>query len=1106
MRRNVILGGFWILAASLVIPAASAPPPDGSPTKRDRTAERRTAPPKPAERRSVARAERESARAARRAETERSAPPAAAPERVPHGDDALHDAFHGRHSAKDLVIEDLGDRIRVETVHGDVVIREIIPASPGGDPPYPRCLDCHGDLENIAFEMGGFELDCTFCHGGDPDATLKELAHVFPNGNVVYDQTVPPLDDDLAYQKFLNPSNLRVVGETCGLCHYTPTHDIHKSMMATAAGHYAGGLYQNGVVDTKTPVYGTFAVTDDDGYVPIEKGAVESLLDLLVYTGGDPEEVATHFAAVPSQACARCHLWSRGKGYRGAIGAEGVYRADGCAACHMLYDNDGLSRSADASIDHAEPGHPKHHVVTRHIPSEQCIHCHHRGARIGLSFSGRAQMPPRLPSGPGVAGTTNERFNGNFHYAVHEVNPQDVHAEAGMHCIDCHTALDVMGDGNIYGHMDQAVNIECVTCHGLPDAFPTLVDESGYQIWNVRIEEGEGQKDDRVVLTSKVTGAEHEVPLAMDAVAANPYAACAMDGNHLRESGGLECYACHASWVPNCFGCHFERDERFTGLNFMTRQQEVGRVRTNDKIFESFRHFALGPNSEGKVGPYVVACHPIADVTAADGTKILDNVMPETVNGLSGLAHNPVNPHTTRGPGDVRSCAECHRAPPSMGFGSGNYAVGRRHVFAAGAVGVARFDQQADPQSPDPDGTLPGTGGAVAMTSIPNVVHGTTDYLVVARGPDGVLLHDLRDGALGDPLPLVADVNAIDVARVARYLYVVDAGTGVRIYDHADPTLAAHVATLPIPGALRVVPWGIHLLVAAGTDGLYVVDVADHDAPNVVAVVPDIDARDVRPYAHYQPGRAFAVRAYVADPGYGVRMVDLLPDYDDARVVGGVPLPGALALDAYTRYVDADGDVPSLEHDYLYVAAGAAGLHVLDMTAPDAIVAVAVVAAPGGFATDVDVASRLAPPGTDDYAVIADAQRGLVVVDVTNPRAPIDLGAVPGAAPATRVFVEVQQLDRFLDEQGTPLKENSHPFTGTFDHATIVRLLRASIDCDTEPADIDGDGTVGFDDLLVLLGAWGPCPPPPAECAADVDGDGIVGATDLVALLAAWSD
>ena len=50
------------------------------------------------------------------------------------------------------------------------------------------------------------------------------------------------------------------------------------------------------------------------------------------------------------------------------------------------------------------------------------------------------------------------------------------------------------------------------------------------------------------------------------------------------------------------------------------------------------------------------------------------------------------------------------------------------------------------------------------------------------------------------------------------------------------------------------------------------------------------------------------------------------------------------------------------------------------------------------------------------------------------------------------------------------------------------------------PGDLDGDGTVGVADLLLLLGAWGPCD----GCPEDLDGDGQVGVGDLLILLANW--
>ena len=94
---------------------------------------------------------------------------------------------------------------------------------------------------------------------------------------------------------------------------------------------------------------------------------------------------------------------------------------------------------------------------------------------------------------------------------------------------------------------------------------------------------------------------------------------------------------------------------------------------------------------------------------------------------------------------------------------------------------------------------------------------------------------------------------------------------------------------------------------------------------------------------------------------------------------------------------------------------------------------------------DVVVASQLAPPGVDDYAYLADAGAGLRVVDVTDPFSPSTTCAAPAGSGATRVLVEVQQLDRFLDEQGEQLKENSHPFVESYSHADLVRLLSATI-------------------------------------------------------------
>ncbi|MCP3904238.1 MAG: polysaccharide-degrading enzyme [Planctomycetes bacterium] len=53
-------------------------------------------------------------------------------------------------------------------------------------------------------------------------------------------------------------------------------------------------------------------------------------------------------------------------------------------------------------------------------------------------------------------------------------------------------------------------------------------------------------------------------------------------------------------------------------------------------------------------------------------------------------------------------------------------------------------------------------------------------------------------------------------------------------------------------------------------------------------------------------------------------------------------------------------------------------------------------------------------------------------------------------------------------------------------------------------ADLDGDGAVGFGDVLVIIAAWGPCPVPPESCEADLGGNGSVDFADILAAIATW--
>ncbi len=79
-----------------------------------------------------------------------------------------------------------------------------------------------------------------------------------------------------------------------------------------------------------------------------------------------------------------------------------------------------------------------------------------------------------------------------------------------------------------------------------------------------------------------------------------------------------------------------------------------------------------------------------------------------------------------------------------------------------------------------------------------------------------------------------------------------------------------------------------------------------------------------------------------------------------------------------------------------------------------------------------------------------------------------------------------------MDNEVPPSRSGQTSFAFTFDVAIL--------------GDLDGDGTVGIVDFLLLLAAWGPCSDPcPPSCPADLDGDCLVGIIDFLALLGNWS-
>ncbi len=483
------------------------------------------------------------------------------------------------------------------------------------------CLTCHEGIESLSEDPDHphNNLSCVLCHDGDDDATELQAAH----------EGLRP-----------NPSALEHLDETCGLCHKQFAAAAPRSIMSTMAGVISGARYLWGAQDTKKSLYGVKAVKgpkDGEGLKQLD----------LIPTWQESDNPVDDYLR---KECLRCHLWDEG------AQRAGDYRSSGCAACHVLYDNDGLSRSGDASIPKDEPGHPIAHRITSKIDARQCQTCHNRGARVGTSFMGMMEQDPY-----GTPWTAEGEKHPQLHGKNYNYLKPDVHYEMGMMCIDCHTSMDLHGDGNVYSKKEEHVETRCTMCHGTVDEPSELVTARGREISNVE------RRGDEVVLTSKYDGAEHLVTQLSVLNDAGELNVAMQIPAHMEN---MECYACHARWTSQCYGCHLKFDERGSQHDWVKGEETQGQWKES-RSYLRWETPILGVNGRGKVSPFMPGCQVLLTQLGPNGESVAANKVFETVTGMSGIAHQPTQPHTIRK--EARSCEDCHANPKAVGLGTGLY-------------------------------------------------------------------------------------------------------------------------------------------------------------------------------------------------------------------------------------------------------------------------------------------------------------------------------------------------------------------------------------------------------------------------------------------------
>lgn len=595
-----------------------------------------------------------------------------------------------------------------------LVVRCVPPdggATTAGEPvARSSCAQCHqpladdGTVTGLEDAHAVAELACVDCHGGNPDDITVAGAHVPPRGSPAFLKNLTSLELDAVdqdYLRFINPGDLRVVSKTCGRCHAEEVARVRNSMMSHTSGEITVARYRAGAQDTELSLFGATDLVDPnfDASIPTTVASLDLFNpDPLVGDARfDYGRVQDHYM---ESACFRCHFGDFGENK-----FKGDFRSGGCSACHMPYANDGLSQSGDALLDHDRPPHPIKHEITKAIPVEQCTHCHYRGGRLGIAFQGY-----RESGGSGFDPTNTATLGVDLH--GHDVNyyitdenadndydetPPDVHFEAGMACIDCHTLFDIHGDGHLYSDTPAAVEIRCVSCHGTIDEKASLLTSRGRALTNVE-RDAEGE----LWLTGKLDGVKHRVPQVFDSVDADSahYSAAAAvahgrDADGFSHTESLECYTCHASWLPSCYGCHVTVDYTGTARSLVTGTIEPGRA-TGKRKWVVTDDLVLMVDQRGLIAPSQPSERFFLTIIDEDGETVLDSMPRSGQHGAPGMGQRAYNPHTTRKQSPFSACDRCHPNADASNMDTVDVVCGfgsERYLETDGTGKVWRLDQ-----------------------------------------------------------------------------------------------------------------------------------------------------------------------------------------------------------------------------------------------------------------------------------------------------------------------------------------------------------------------------------------------------------------------------
>jgi len=558
------------------------------------------------------------------------------------------------------------------------------------------------------------------------------------------------------------------------------------------------------------------------------------------------------------------------------------------------------------------------------------------------------------------------------------------------------------------------------------------------------------------------------------------------------------CYTCHTSWTTSCGGCHLpiqanwktERHKYEGGAtrNFATYNPQVAR----DDMFFLGVH---GDIKDHKIAPVRSSSALVLSSTNINRERIYIQQPPISAAGYSSQAFAPHYPHTERRT-ETKDCDDCHLSKNNdnnaimaqtlllgtkfidfMGF---NAWVGEQ-----GAIGGIQVTEWDEPQAvigsylhkyayPDWFKAHQDNGqklkvGQEHSAGVSNCIQLRGEYLFVAEGAKGMRVYDVASiankgfsekvvtapfsplgqdthiGSKNATCVALATTQPVDPQRnqselmqganeeqvmnpIYRYAFITDAeegliATDISTFHDREPrnNFLKRQLTWNEGGVLT---GARHVAIAGNTfyvstdHGVVVLDMTDPLKPRALDTIPIANAEASQAQFRY---------LFVTAKD-GLHVVDITLPAKAHEV------PGAFVAlrDAHKLHV---------ARTYAYVADGADGIAIVDVTNPEKPFVYQLFNAGGKISDAHDVA--VATTNASLFAYVADGKNGLAVVQLTSPESqpkfygfspdpkPQLIAWYPTKAPALSLSRGLER-DRAVDESGNQIaifgRIGSRPF------------------------------------------------------------------------------